>query len=107
MKASVIQKAESPQDLSTVIANAVETDYKSPPNVGVSTQLELDKLQKSSNPARARLVLEFRKDCSTFLSSMSKKLVERSPMNYEVVQQVILRLPFFMLIFYLFIYFYI
>lgn len=84
----MIEKCSKPSQLTETISRAKESDWKLTPDVGLAAQIELDKLQKSSDPAKARMALSFRTECRKYLAAMSIKLAERSPINYSVVRQV-------------------
>lgn len=69
-----------------IIQTAKEDDLKAIPLVGVQTELELAKTKR--HVSHHRLLLSFYASATKFLSAMSQKLAERTPMQYPVVRQV-------------------
>lgn len=70
------------------ISKATEDDFRPSPEIGLAAQIEIDKLRRSGNPSHARLTLGFNVDCKKYLETMTKKLVERSPVQYPAIRQV-------------------
>jgi hypothetical protein len=71
----------------STIQDATDADMRSPPDLGVTAQLELDNLKtKPVNDAKLRL--SFHHDCRAYLAAMAKKLIQRSPLKYELIEQV-------------------